>query len=221
MPIEFHARRFVPTQFASQSFSSSQELVADLLKTLTKRSDATATIELFRRIRPTAASAIPRAEPAAKNPVPQSDVQDPKGVLTSGFVHPGLALKIQILLRSCQKRGLSVMVFEGYRHPKRQDELFAKGGVTRARGGRSWHNYGLAVDVVFKDASGNPSWNARHDWKALGRLGKSLGLTWGGDFTSIKDLAHFEWHPGLNLNRAQKIAERGTWKDVWGSVGKI
>jgi len=32
----------------------------------------------------------------------------------------------------------------------------------------------------------------RSDWNKIGAIGKSLGFTWGGDFTTILDLDHFE-----------------------------
>lgn len=59
---------------------------------------------------------------------------------------------------------------------KEQEELYAQGRtragnvVTYARGGQSYHNYGLAVDIVFlidKDGNGTyetPSWDINTDW---------------------------------------------------------
>ena len=56
--------------------------------------------------------------------------------------------------------------------------------VTYVKGGGSWHNYGLAVDIVFWNRShSGPSWDApsKH-WQSLGKAGKAAGFTrWMGD----------------------------------------
>lgn len=118
---------------------------------------------------------------------------DPKGILKSSRLHPRLAGLAETLVRAAWQAGLRVMVFEGYRDDKRQNELFTK-GTTRARAGQSYHGFGLAVDLVFLDDRGNPSWALHHDWQKLGRIGKELGFVWGGDFKKIKDFGHFELH---------------------------
>lgn len=74
--------------------------------------------------------------------------------------------------------------------------------VTNARPGLSLHERtlngkpaALAFDVAPFDANGQPVWDARApEWQLIGAVGRSLGLVWGGDFTSIKDLPHFEIH---------------------------
>lgn len=132
------------------------------------------------------------------NPEITRPTPDPKGILTKGDIHPELAKKVNILLDEAHKQGLEVMVFEGFRSVDRQNQLYdGQRGVTQVTGGNSYHNYGLAVDIVFKDKNGNPSWAENHDWKKLGEIGKSLGLKWGGDFKTLSDRAHFEFHPAL------------------------
>lgn len=70
--------------------------------------------------------------------------------------------------------------------------------MTNAKPGDSYHNYGLAFDfVVLKDKVA--SWderldvNSNHLWDyvEVGNIGKSYGLTWGGDWGW--DAGHFEW----------------------------
>ena len=46
--------------------------------------------------------------------------------------------------------------------------------VTNARGGDSYHNYGLALDVAGLDASGSIDWNI--DYGAVSTIGKSAGF---------------------------------------------
>ena len=52
--------------------------------------------------------------------------------------------------------------------------------VTNCRGGHSWHNFGMAVDLVPDDttkADFQCDWNAQHPaWKSMARIGKALGL---------------------------------------------
>jgi hypothetical protein len=85
----------------------------------------------------------------------------------------------------------------GFRSVEEQDGIYAQGRtapgnrVTNARGGQSWHNYGMAVDVVFHTANGQPSWDEGMDWNALGALGTAQGLHWGGNWRN-PDRPHFQ-----------------------------
>lgn len=140
---------------------------------------------------------------------------DPHHVLSSEKLYPPLAVKIAQLVSRCHAQGLNVMAWEGFRDNAKQNELFARGGVTAARGGLSWHNHGLAVDVVFDDGHGKPSWGTKHPWRELGAIGRELGLSWGGDFRRLKDLGHFEYHPGLTVSRALELSRDGGSQNVW------
>lgn len=66
--------------------------------------------------------------------------------------------------------------------------------VTNAKPGDSYHNYGLAFDVVPVAYKTLPDWNpAGPLWQKVGAIGKSFGLEWGGDWTPAKrDLPHFQ-----------------------------
>lgn len=138
------------------------------------------------------------------------DDADPKGILSQSNLNPtvkGLARKT---LQTMQAAGHSPYLVEGHRTFARQEQLYAKGRsapgqkVTYVRGGGSWHNYGLAVDIVFwNSAHTGPSWDGGMPWQALGRAGKAAGFTrWMGD--SGWDFAHFEHHPGWG-NRASDL----------------
>ena len=60
----------------------------------------------------------------------------------------------------------------------------------------SYHVWGLAVDFVPLDALGNFNWPDASDpvWTTIGNAIKAAGLTWGGNFTTIKDMPHGELH---------------------------
>lgn len=127
-------------------------------------------------------------------------------------LHPIFAGLVRRLLEKAAVAGLVVDVFEGYRSFARSDELAQRNAkVSNAKGGTSWHNYGLAVDVVFKDKKGAWSWAEENDWNLLGKCGKSVGLIWGGntlrggDFEKMDDRPHFEWHPGFDISGSNGV----------------
>jgi peptidoglycan L-alanyl-D-glutamate endopeptidase CwlK len=124
------------------------------------------------------------------------------------------------LLQLCAQAGLSVMVSQGLRSWAEQDALYAKGRtappigrqhvVTKAKGGQSYHNFGLAFDIMILDALGKADWNPSHPgWNAAGALGKSVGLEWGGDWTGFKDRPHFQYTGGLSLAVCRSLFPQG------------
>lgn len=63
--------------------------------------------------------------------------------------------------------------------------------VSNAKPGDSFHNWGLAFDVVPLAYISMPNWNPEGPlWGKLGAIGKRLGLTWGGDWRT-PDRPHF------------------------------
>lgn len=107
---------------------------------------------------------------------------------------------------------------------KEQDELFAQGRtkpgkrVTNARGGQSYHNYGLAVDIVLlvdKDGNGtfeSAAWDTKTDfdgdkvadWQEVVAIFKRHGWAWGGDWRFV-DPPHFEKTLGYSVAQLQKL----------------
>lgn len=64
--------------------------------------------------------------------------------------------------------------------------------VTKARPGDSYHQYGLAFDVVPLAYENAKDWNPSGSlWEQIGAIGEGLGLTWGGRWLS-PDAPHFE-----------------------------
>lgn len=68
-------------------------------------------------------------------------------------------------------------------------------GVSKARAGQSAHNYACAVDIIHSAKA----WDlTKTEWALIGHIGKEVAqglgikLTWGGDFKSIYDPAHWE-----------------------------
>ena len=118
----------------------------------------------------------------------------------------------QLLARSAAV-GIPLDVTFTLRDFATQNALYARGRtcpgciVTDARAGYSFHNYGLAVDVVLTELLALPNWGdtpvppARTDalWAKVAALGKAIGGRWGGDFHSIRDRPHYEWAGTLTL----------------------
>jgi hypothetical protein len=151
-----------------------------------------------------AAPAPDGAEGLSKPSVDIGDA-DPKGVLSDSWLNPTVRAMTARTVEAMQAEGLEPYVFEGFRSFARQDELYARGNVTKARGGQSWHNYGLAVDIVFWNSAHNgPSWDDGMPWNKVGQHGKAAGFTeWGGDWGW--DMPHLEYHPGFE-GRASELA---------------
>ncbi|HHG84534.1 MAG TPA: hypothetical protein ENJ82_07285, partial [Bacteroidetes bacterium] len=107
-------------------------------------------------------------------------------------LHPSVAASARALINKADKElGIKLRVPPkgGLRSFAVQNELKASGAST-VGGGYSFHNYGMAIDLVeIKD--GAALWkNPR--WAEIGSCGKSLGFEWGGDWTSFVDRPHFQ-----------------------------
>lgn len=96
--------------------------------------------------------------------------------------------------------GITLRIAQGLRTIDEQNALYAQGRtakgniVTNAKGGSSYHNYGMAVDLLRMDGKA-ADWN--YDMKKLLPY-MPAGMVWGGNFKSIKDKPHFEFTFGNN-----------------------
>lgn len=114
-------------------------------------------------------------------------------------LHPRVRTAARKLVRAASDSGITIKVISGTRTYAEQDHLYEQGRtrpgniVTNARGGYSNHNFGIAFDIgVFSGTKYVPESPA---YRKVGKLGKSLGLKWGGDWTGIQDEPHFELRP--------------------------
>lgn len=140
-------------------------------------------------------------------------------------VHPELASRIKTMIEALAQQGLQIEVVQGLRTFAEQDALFAQGRtrpgpvVTRARGGQSNHNYGLAVDLVPFN-NGQPNWNAPLSvWTTIGMAAHNLGLQWGGDWKKFVDKPHVQL-PGLSVPECFALFKRGGLPAVWAEASR-
>jgi|GEM_PF-3594308 len=116
--------------------------------------------------------------------------------------------------------GIQLRVAESYRTGSQQNLYYARGrnqeqlnaaglndvtarpdlqSITNATAGRSYHNYGRAIDVV-------PVVNGREDWnkpitQEIANVGAQQGFGWGASFG---DRPHFEMSLGQSINSLQQ-----------------
>ena len=112
-------------------------------------------------------------------------------------LHPYLRDQVKELIRICKTRGIELAIVETYRTVAKQNEYKSMGKkYTRSVGGRSKHQYGLAIDVV-PIIDSVAIWDNLAVWKKIGADGEKLGLRWGGRWRHPFDPGHFEWTGGL------------------------
>lgn len=115
---------------------------------------------------------------------------------------PYVALLASKFLGLTKAHNLDVRIIAAFRSWDEEDRLFASGRtepgkiVTNARGGDSYHNWGLAFDAAPFEYNGISNNEAK--FKQMGSLGKQVGLEWGGSFKAIVDLPHFQYTFGLS-----------------------
>jgi peptidoglycan L-alanyl-D-glutamate endopeptidase CwlK len=115
--------------------------------------------------------------------------------------------------------GVRCDIFEGYRNPQRQAWLYSQGRdgkpgkiVTNAKEWESWHNFSLAVDIVFKDERGNWTWKGNYN--KVEEVFMAHGLERGPRF----EHAHFQKTGGLNIWLAKGLAQQVGLPRVWMEV---
>lgn len=148
--------------------------------------------------------------------------------------HPRLQEAAAQLVKKCRAQGLNVKIGESFRSKEEQDALYAQGRtkpgniVTNAPGSSysSMHQWGVAFDF-FKNVSGH-EYDDTSFFNRVGAIGKSLGLEWGGDWTSPVDKPHLQladW--GSTPSKLKKLYGnfdnfKKTWEEVkveWKAAG--
>src|SRR5208337_955731 len=146
------------------------------------------------------------------------------------LVCPTLSDKIQQLAAMLEDEGIVFRVTQGLRSWNDQDKLYQQGRttpgkiVTNAPAGTSWHNFGLAVDIVPMDQDPpQPDWDTSHPvWQRLIAVGESLGLYSGSEFAHIKDEPHFQLtgsFPVSPNDEVRQIFKDAGMEEIWREAG--
>lgn len=132
-------------------------------------------------------------------------------------LHPIVQERSNQLIQQAADKGIVIVIPDSFRSVEDQDRLYEKGRteegniVTNAKGGESYHNFGLAIDFALKTPSGNVVWdmqydrneNGRADWAEVVDMAKALGFEWGGDWVQFKDYPHLQMDFGLTIAELQ------------------
>jgi len=127
--------------------------------------------------------------------------------------------RITAFMNAIESLGLTPRISQGLRTNEEQNALYAQGRtkkgniVTKAKGGESWHNYGLAIDLCFINQDGSIDFNVP---ERVGNMAKEFKLEWGAKW-SFPDKPHFQleklpanpvsWGNERIENHAQKYIE--------------
>lgn len=142
-----------------------------------------------------------------------SDKVDARSEGVIATLLPEVRTYARTLVQRAAAAGIEIKVIAGLRTYAEQDELFAQGRtkpgkrVTNAKGGESNHNFGVAFDVgVFE---GKAYLDKSPTYDAVGALGASIGLEWGGNWISLVDKPHFQLRPtwAAAMSESEMLAE--------------
>jgi peptidoglycan L-alanyl-D-glutamate endopeptidase CwlK len=107
-----------------------------------------------------------------------------------------------------EELGIQLRIVQALRTVAEQNALYNQGRttpgniVTKAKGGTSYHNYALAMDVVIVK-EGNAVWSILP--KEVVKIGEDLGFEWGGNWKGFKDYPHFQMTFGQSIRDLQKV----------------
>lgn len=133
-------------------------------------------------------------------------------------LQPKAQLLARRMLSTLRDSGINARIISGTRTYAEQNALFAKGRdgnagpiVTRARGGQSNHNFGIAWDIGVFDAKGKYLAESS-DYAKAGEIiskAKIVGLEWGGNWRTFKDVPHYQLKTGKTIADIRRRFEAG------------
>ena len=171
--------------------------------------------------------------------------RDRKILLT---LHPIVAARASNVLYRCEQAGIACGLFSGLREFYEQHDLFKNGRtlingiwvitdrskiVTYSDAGGSFHEYGLAIDLVQKkhinakiidftwDSFVDNNKDLINDWDQVGKIAEDEGFFWGKRFKNIVDLPHFQYTCGLDIKQVQFIYSTSGMSGVWETITQL
>ena len=120
---------------------------------------------------------------------------------------------MEAITEAMQPHGVAPKIICGTRTYDEQNALYAQGRsapgrvVTNARGGYSWHNFGVAWDIgLFKDGrylEESPL------YLACAKIGRNLGLECGAFWSGFSDEPHYQLRTGFTLSQMRERKKAG------------
>lgn len=143
-------------------------------------------------------------------------------------LHPKVAAEVIKIIDEIEANfppNAKVRIVQGLRTIDEQNKLYAQGRtepghrVTNARGGSSYHNYGLAIDFAILYNDKELSWDIDYDfdkdgvkdWQEVVQAFKKHGWKWGGDWQRITDNPHLEKNFGVDWRELLRRYKAGNF----------
>ena len=142
------------------------------------------------------------------------------------LLHPKIRAEVKALVEQANaaiSTNITIRIVQGLRTIKEQNDLYAIGRtkagkrVTNAKGGSSYHNYGLGIDFAFLVKGKEISWDTVKDfdgdgvsdWLEVVQIFVKAGYEWGGFWKSSKDYPHFQKTFGLTWRQLLDMVNKG------------
>lgn len=137
-------------------------------------------------------------------------------------LYPPFQKMCENFLLYCWDKGLNVHLTQGLRTWEEQNALLDK-GVSRAIGGMSYHNYGLAFDIAFdNDAQKNGLQDPYvGNWELAANIGARCGLKPGYFWTSFQDKPHYQANIETGIAYLREAFLKGGMEVVWDLLDTI
>lgn len=140
---------------------------------------------------------------------------------------PKMEERVRDFQNRCAMAGQPILVYETARTHELARMYHALGSSKAKDGWRTWHFYGLAVDVIHPTAfwaAWEPSNPSFADWRlTVASHGKASGLDWGGEWVTFKDYPHFQFgtvKPSPSDEAIRLYREEGIVQ-LWRAVGAL
>lgn len=138
----------------------------------------------------------------------------------TNLLYPPFYERLKRGLELANRAGIPLRIFESHRSFERQNWLYAQGRtragnrITNARGGLSFHQYGVAADLVLF-IEGRWTWERRHEYlyRKAGHFFEAQGLVWLG--RSSGDLVHYQLDTRRPAHELSQIYQKSGFEGVW------
>jgi len=152
------------------------------------------------------------------------------------LLHPKVRDEVAILVNQANTqltKHAQMRIIQGLRTFEEQNALYAQGRttpgqkVTQAKGGQSYHNYGLAIDFCLILDGKEVSWDLKKDsdgdkisdWMEVVNVFTKAGWEWGGGW-KFKDNPHFQktfghkWQDLLQMYTGGKLIKGTSYVNI-------